>query len=462
MALTQVKNIVAGITSEDIEFTPAESGIAVTNVQAKLRELDGIPYAGIASGTQFVFVGDSKTDGPTDPTSYPYYFSQLATSANLGTVYNLGVSGYTLANLVSNYTANVKPYAPGQANNLTSIPTVLSVWIGANDLYQLVTNGYANANAYYTALYNYMATAITDGFRVMLFTVDARGDYVDGTTEFYRAGVNAAIRHNTQATWIVDPEAVFWDYTDTTWWNADTIHYVATGYERLAKLVAQTLLSGGATGDLNSPKINKTNTWSKPQAFTGGTSYMSGAAGSARGWYFMTALVARFFAYINATAESGANAGSDFCLDRYTDAGALLESETVKVTRSTGIIQVKHGLRSISPTDGIGYSAGAGGTVAQATSKATGVTLSKLCGQITLDAASLASGTIVSFIATNTAIEATDVMVINHVSGGTLGSYTVNASCAAGSATIYLRNNTAGALAEAVVLRFVILKGAIT
>lgn len=116
----------------------------------------------------------------------------------------------------------------------------------------------------------------------------------------------------------------------------------------------------------------------------------------------------------------------------------------------------------ISTGGGLGYGAGAGGTVAQATSKTTGVTLSKLCGDITLNAASLAAATIVSFVLTNTFIEATDLLLIQHVSGGTVGAYTVTANCAAGTATIYLRNNTAGALAEALVLKFSLRKGATT
>jgi hypothetical protein len=52
-------------------------------------------------------------------------------------------------------------------------------------------------------------------------------------------------------------------------------------------------------------------------------------------------------------------------------------------------------------------------------------------------------------------------LVINHVSGGTIGSYTLDAACAAGSATIYVRNNTAGGLAEALVLRYAVVKGAV-
>ena len=52
-------------------------------------------------------------------------------------------------------------------------------------------------------------------------------------------------------------------------------------------------------------------------------------------------------------------------------------------------------------------------------------------------------------------------MIVNHVSAGTRGAYTINAECLAGSATISIRNNSAAALAEAIVLRFAVIKGVI-
>jgi hypothetical protein len=73
----------------------------------------------------------------------------------------------------------------------------------------------------------------------------------------------------------------------------------------------------------------------------------------------------------------------------------------------------------------------------------------------------LAADTIVSFVLTNTTIGANDLLVLQHQSGGTLGAYTLNASCAAGSATIYVRNNTAGTLGEALVIRYAVIKGAV-
>ena len=111
-------------------------------------------------------------------------------------------------------------------------------------------------------------------------------------------------------------------------------------------------------------------------------------------------------------------------------------------------------------TTGLGFYTGAGGTVTQATSKATAFTLSKMCGQITTAADLLTHATVVSAVWTNNKIAATDVVIINHKSGGTIGAYVFNVSCGAGTATLYIQNNqTSGTLSEALVLSFVVIKG---
>jgi hypothetical protein len=171
------------------------------------------------------------------------------------------------------------------------------------------------------------------------------------------------------------------------------------------------------------------------------------------------------------TGTSPVHIGGFFSLNQTTvpTASAALiadngsQSDPIARFRSNGAdvatIGASGALLSLSPTAGLGYGPGAGGTVTQATSKATGVTLFKASGQITMNAASLAAGTIVSFALTNTAIAATDVLILNHISGGTVGSYLLNAQCGAGSATINVRNETAGALAEAIVIQYVLIKG---
>lgn len=109
----------------------------------------------------------------------------------------------------------------------------------------------------------------------------------------------------------------------------------------------------------------------------------------------------------------------------------------------------------------MGYRAGAGGVVTQATSKATGVTLDKLAGVITSAADSLAGAADVQFVVTNNLVEADDVPVVavGGASGAT-GLYEATVSKVdAGSFEVSLRNVGATA-SEAVTINFVVLKGA--
>ena len=131
---------------------------------------------------------------------------------------------------------------------------------------------------------------------------------------------------------------------------------------------------------------------------------------------------------------------------------------TPSIGAATGTSLNTTGNQTITGTGKQGYATGSGGAVVQATSKATSVTLNTSNGQITMNAASLAATSIVSFTLTNSVIEAGDIIVMNHISGGTLGAYAFNASTAAGSASINVSNLTLGALTDAIVLRFAIIK----
>lgn len=113
----------------------------------------------------------------------------------------------------------------------------------------------------------------------------------------------------------------------------------------------------------------------------------------------------------------------------------------------------------IGASGGIGYSTGAGSTITQITSKATGVTMNRATGAITMNAAALAADTVVSFVLTSTSVGTADVMVLNHITGGTVGAYHLNAQCGAGAATINVRNITGGSLSEAIVIQYAIIKG---
>lgn len=129
---------------------------------------------------------------------------------------------------------------------------------------------------------------------------------------------------------------------------------------------------------------------------------------------------------------------------------------------SAGNIASSGRIQSTSPTGGVGYATGAGGLVTQGGNKSTAVTLNTATGEITMASTNLAAATSVSFTLTNSNLDGTDVMIINHVSGGTAGAYVFNVACNTGSAVITVRNVTAGTLGEAIVLRFAVIKGATT
>jgi len=107
----------------------------------------------------------------------------------------------------------------------------------------------------------------------------------------------------------------------------------------------------------------------------------------------------------------------------------------------------------------VGYSTGTGGTITQASTKSTGVTLDKRCGQIIMNNAALAAAAEVSFTLTNSVIAATDVVMVSIASGATAGAYSIQCDAtAAGSCRISVGNRNTGSLSEAIVLNFVVIK----
>jgi hypothetical protein len=182
-------------------------------------------------------------------------------------------------------------------------------------------------------------------------------------------------------------------------------------------------------------------------------------------WYAITTDSAPYSALVQAFLASPTSANLAAAVTGETGTGALVFATspalvTPDVGAATGTSLTTTGSLLVSGTGKQGYATGSGGVVTQGSGsgKATAVTLSKSNGSITMDGALLAAATTVSFTLTNTTIEAGDILVMNHLSGGTAGAYTLNAQCAAGSAVISLRNVTAGGLTEVPVIRFAVVK----
>jgi hypothetical protein len=107
----------------------------------------------------------------------------------------------------------------------------------------------------------------------------------------------------------------------------------------------------------------------------------------------------------------------------------------------------------------IGYDTGAGGSITQgAGAKTNAVTLNCPTGVIVTDNAALAANTAVTFNLSNSVIDATDIVLVSHISGGTLGSYNFAVAPATGNANVTIRNITAASLSEAITLRFIVVK----
>lgn len=110
----------------------------------------------------------------------------------------------------------------------------------------------------------------------------------------------------------------------------------------------------------------------------------------------------------------------------------------------------------INAVAGLGYGTGSGGTVTQATSRTTGVTLNKPTGAITMFSAA-GSATAATFTVTNSIVAATDTISLNQKSGTNLYNFIVTA-VAAGSFNITFYT-TGGTATDAPVINFNVLKG---
>ena len=124
---------------------------------------------------------------------------------------------------------------------------------------------------------------------------------------------------------------------------------------------------------------------------------------------------------------------------------------------------------TVLATQQVGYTTGAGGTVTQLTSRTTGVTLDKICGEIVLYAGSISGHEADEFTLTNNTIGANDVVVTCIKSGAAAGTrkyYQVHAvEVSAGSCVISVGNidnsSIPSAGTESPVISFAVIKAVV-
>lgn len=133
-----------------------------------------------------------------------------------------------------------------------------------------------------------------------------------------------------------------------------------------------------------------------------------------------------------------------------------LSASTGSVTASLPVTVIAPGSLKAAGTGGVGYSTGAGGAVTQLTSRTTGVTLNTPTGAITMFSAA-GSTTPATFTVTNSAVAATDVIILNQASGTNLYQLLVTA-VGTGSFDITFFT-TGGVVVDAPVINFAVIKG---
>jgi len=135
--------------------------------------------------------------------------------------------------------------------------------------------------------------------------------------------------------------------------------------------------------------------------------------------------------------------------------GNLLTGGLISATSS---ITSASSIKSSGATAGIGYATGAGGTVTQGTSRATGVTLNTVTGNIVLFTVA-GNTTPTTFTLTNSAIANTDVVILNQRSGTNLYNLLVSQIGATGGNANITVWTTGGVTSEAPIINFAVIKG---
>lgn len=123
----------------------------------------------------------------------------------------------------------------------------------------------------------------------------------------------------------------------------------------------------------------------------------------------------------NAAGQYSINGGAHYWLSAVSGtAGNAIPWTNVMTLDASGNLLLQSG------TGGLGYGTGAGGTVTQATSKSTAVTLNKPCGQITMNNAALAAGATVSFFMYNNTFNSySDIMHVQMLNSSNVDKYNV-------------------------------------
>jgi hypothetical protein len=211
--------------------TPEAGNLAIDDTRA--ANFSGLTVtattipAFLQTDLSFCINGDSLSAGTWSP-----YMAAQHTVFDDATITLYTVPGGTVETMVSNYTTQPHTVSPAVVGG----NGVYCLWGGINDLYSLADT----PATVYGRLKSLWASARADGYKVCAFTLTPT--IITSLTEDV-ADLNALILSDQSLyDWVIRTDMLFPDPTDTTYWNADGIHFIAAGYEIIAETVAAHLL----------------------------------------------------------------------------------------------------------------------------------------------------------------------------------------------------------------------------
>ena len=441
---------------------------------------NGSVGAGSTVTNQYGFAASSGLTQATN--NYAFYGNIPASGSSNWNTYNTGTANNYMAGALGIGTTTLTGYNLAIGRQLTGATTAASVrnvFTSASDVtvaayaFQSQITTPATAYTLGSAL-NYVAEGINKGAGSTVtsqfgFTVSSgftaatnnygfRSDipagasnwnlYNSGTAPNYMAGalgigatsstaslaVNRNLTGATANSQVVCSYTVLSDVTSTAYTFESLVQTQAAAFT-IGNLghyhVSGLLLGGGGSAVTNQYGFLVDDIFGA----TNNYGFYSRVASGANKWGF----------YANGTANNAFNGKS-----RFGDVTAPVATVDV-----TGNVAATTSILSTGATSGVGYATGAGGAVTQLTSRTTGVTLNNVSGAITLVSAA-GSAAYQTFTVTNSAVAATDVVIVNQKSG-TDKYITMVTTVAAGSFQITFAT-TGGTTTEQPVFNFAVIK----
>ena len=181
-----------------------------------------------------------------------------------------------------------------------------------------------------------------------------------------------------------------------------------------------------------------------------GQVFVDGGSGSGGGPYIELRKNAATKWQLGTLSVAGGGTSDDLYL--YSSPGAI---NPLTVNATTGLATFSTGVLS-KGIGGVGYTTGAGGTVTQATSRVTPVTINTITGAITLFSAA-GSAAYNGFVVNNSTVSANDVVILSQKTGSNAYNF-IPINVQAGQFSIYF-NSISGTATDSPVVNFAVIKG---